>query len=639
MYSGRAAALTIVIVRRTSASCVYGSFGGRAHAAHERRAANDRRGDQIEGREARGERVESDEVARLDGRGVRARARDGAQGGAELACREERRDDVPHDHDDGDPDRDREAPQKDARVEEQEPRGEGDHERLGRRADGELDQDQPRDEAPRASHGMLLLRAARMLAEFLVCCLSYQSGRRTRNVEPRPSSLSTWIVPPCMSTRRRAIARPRPVPRRFARSSPACLYSSKIIARSAGEIPGPVSLTADRRVAPLLAHDDDDLPLVRELDRVADEVGQDLPHAPGVGVGDHAGLPLHAERDRLAAEKHLRLADHLVREDGEVDLRARELELSALDRAELEDVVDELEEVRAGAADLLDLLARVRREWAVDLGDQDVGEAEDGVERAPELVAHGGQERGALAIRGRRAREVVAVGPLGHGEPPDERVEAPGEHADLVERPYRHGLAGRLRPRPHHPADALGEEDDLLVRVARHGVRDARRDADEERRQRDERRDERRPPFRCRRLAHERDDTLELVRREERVDGEARPSERRERLAVAELRHPEERPSVGSAEARVEEHFAVVPHEQELRPRASRRELERVEALGPPGDGAGRRKTREAHRHRRRERVGVGRRALVAGSRERVEPDNADPDGDREPDDEHDQRR
>jgi hypothetical protein len=46
---------------------------------------------------------------------------------------------------------------------------------------------------------------------------------------------------------------------------------------------------------------------------------------------------------------------------GEVDLRARELELPALDRAELEDVVDELEEVRARAADLLDLLARVRR--------------------------------------------------------------------------------------------------------------------------------------------------------------------------------------------------------------------------------------------------------------------------------------
>jgi hypothetical protein len=123
------------------------------------------------------------------------------------------------------------------------------------------------------------------------------------------------------------------------------------------------------------------------------------------------------------------------------------------------------------------------------------------------------------------------------------------------------------------------------------------------------------------------------------VHGEARPSERRERLAVAELRHPEERPSVGSAEARVEEHFAVVPEEQELRPRASRRELKRVEALGPPVDGARRRKAREAHRHRRRERVGLGRRALVARSRERVEPDDADPDGDREPDHDHDERR
>jgi hypothetical protein len=64
-------------------------------------------------------------------------------------------------------------------------------------------------------------------------------------------------------------------------------------------------------------------------------------------------------------------------------------------------------------------------ERAVDLGDEDVGEAEDGVERAPELVAHGGEERGALAIGGRRAREVVAVRPLRGAKRPTSALKAP----------------------------------------------------------------------------------------------------------------------------------------------------------------------------------------------------------------------
>ncbi len=37
-------------------------------------------------------------------------------------------------------------------------------------------------------------------------------GIRSRNVDPRPSSLSTWTDPPCRSTTWRTMARPKPVP-------------------------------------------------------------------------------------------------------------------------------------------------------------------------------------------------------------------------------------------------------------------------------------------------------------------------------------------------------------------------------------------------------------------------------------------
>src|SRR5262249_50813284 len=43
-------------------------------------------------------------------------------------------------------------------------------------------------------------------------CSVTRTGTRMRNVEPVPRTESTVIVPPCISTKRRAMARPRPVP-------------------------------------------------------------------------------------------------------------------------------------------------------------------------------------------------------------------------------------------------------------------------------------------------------------------------------------------------------------------------------------------------------------------------------------------
>ena len=72
------------------------------------------------------------------------------------------------------------------------------------------------------------------------------SGRITRTVVPCPlPSLSAWIVPPCISTMFREIARPRPRPPR-SRVVPesACRKRSNTWGRNSGAIPIPVSLTA-----------------------------------------------------------------------------------------------------------------------------------------------------------------------------------------------------------------------------------------------------------------------------------------------------------------------------------------------------------------------------------------------------------
>src|SRR5262249_20670165 len=69
-------------------------------------------------------------------------------------------------------------------------------------------------------------------------------GTVNENVEPSPSVDSTQRRPPCISTIRREMARPSPVPPlALARMVSACRNSSKIFSRSASAIPGPVSVT------------------------------------------------------------------------------------------------------------------------------------------------------------------------------------------------------------------------------------------------------------------------------------------------------------------------------------------------------------------------------------------------------------
>jgi len=77
--------------------------------------------------------------------------------------------------------------------------------------------------------------------------------------DPRPSSLSTWMVPPCMSARRREIASPSPVPRRRARSSLVCFVLLKQERALLGADARPRVADAQARKASLVTDVDDDL--------------------------------------------------------------------------------------------------------------------------------------------------------------------------------------------------------------------------------------------------------------------------------------------------------------------------------------------------------------------------------------------
>ena len=68
-----------------------------------------------------------------------------------------------------------------------------------------------------------------------------------QKVDPKPGSLSTSQVPPICSARSRAMASPRPLPPKRRSMEPCnCTKGVKILARSSGEIPIPVSRTATR---------------------------------------------------------------------------------------------------------------------------------------------------------------------------------------------------------------------------------------------------------------------------------------------------------------------------------------------------------------------------------------------------------
>ncbi len=171
----------------------------------------------------------------------------------------------------------------------------------------------------------------------------------------------------------------------------------------------------------------------RELHGVREQVEDHLLDPALVAV-DHVDLRIGGERDadpvlRRALAHHHHAALERLPQRERVHL---ELDLSGLDLGEVEDVVDQREQVVPGRDDVVEVLGLLLVDRADHLVAEHLREADDRVQRRPQLVGHVGQElRLVLARRlelGVEATELV-VHPVDVGAQRAELVSVLDLHA------------------------------------------------------------------------------------------------------------------------------------------------------------------------------------------------------------------
>src|SRR6266550_93341 len=145
---------------------------------------------------------------------------------------------------------------------------------------------------------------------------------------------------------------------------------------------------------------------------------------------DRAGVWIDRDRQRLVlliGERRYG-APHALDRIVQIERGQLDFHLAGLDLRKIEDVVDEREKLRAGAADVAQVLALLVAERPGHSVEQHIGETIDRVERRPKLMAHA-REEGAL-VQARRLGLYVRYGqgaPLANGRacgpPDDERAD------------------------------------------------------------------------------------------------------------------------------------------------------------------------------------------------------------------------
>ena len=229
-------------------------------------------------------------------------------------------------------------------------------------------------------------------------------GSTMRNVEPRPISLVTSMRPPCIATRRRAMASPRPVPARRVRASRDCQYSWKIASCSSGAMPGPVSATSTATSAFATRQAHVDAPALGVLHRVADDVADDLAHATLVGERARADA---RERDGEALGRRADAGfandlghDRDTRRSGAASSRSSPD--SSADRSRMSSMSARRCWPLPRTTSRFSRASRVER--SVNFGEQHFGEAQNGVERRAQLVAQAQRETRCVRDRRRALR-------------------------------------------------------------------------------------------------------------------------------------------------------------------------------------------------------------------------------------------
>ena len=120
-------------------------------------------------------------------------------------------------------------------------------------------------------------------------------------------------------------------------------------------------------------------------------------------------------------------------------------ELTGLDLGEVEHVVDQAKEVLAVALDAVEHLAHLLGRLAIDVVEDELGVAEDGVERRAQFVAHVGEElRLVLARLGKLAALVLDFVEQPHVLDRDHGLVGEGlDQLDLLLGEHPHVLAGQ----------------------------------------------------------------------------------------------------------------------------------------------------------------------------------------------------
>jgi hypothetical protein len=199
---------------------------------------------------------------------------------------------------------------------------------------------------------------------------------------------------------------------------------------------------------------------------VGQQVAHHLAQPGGVGLGGQglvAGLDEHRHLCRLRDR-----ADHahaVGQQRRQRDRVARDDHRAGLDAREVQHVVDQLQQVPAGGLDMAQLLVHARRR-RLQAQPQHLREAQDGVQRRAQLVAHAREELGLRTVRALGG--VARRGQLGGagGDPLLELVVGPLQCAlGLLQR--GHTLLQRLR----HAVEGQGELRRLVA--ALHRQRDA----------------------------------------------------------------------------------------------------------------------------------------------------------------------
>ena len=138
-------------------------------------------------------------------------------------------------------------------------------------------------------------------------------------------------------------------------------------------------------------HRDGHFPFSRELDRVRDQVDDDLlqPRRVGHQTPRNTRVDLIAQRNAFLARYTHKQIDRLGDAGPQFETMGFEFDAPGFDLRKIQNVVDDRQEGIAAGADDLDVLALLARERGAQ---QQAGHADDAVHGGSDLVAHHGQE-------------------------------------------------------------------------------------------------------------------------------------------------------------------------------------------------------------------------------------------------------